>query len=32
MPNQKAEETEESLNCDGKIEWTMMLKLWAEIN
>jgi hypothetical protein len=27
MTNQKAEEKEESLNRDGKMEWTMMLKL-----
>jgi hypothetical protein len=30
MPNQKAEETEEGLNCDGKVEWTTVLKLWGQ--
>jgi hypothetical protein len=30
LPNQKAEGKEEDLNCDGKVEWTMMLKLWEK--
>jgi hypothetical protein len=27
MSNQKVQEKEEGINRDGKIEWTMMLKL-----
>jgi hypothetical protein len=30
MPNQKAEETEEGRNGDGKMELTMTLKLWRK--
>jgi hypothetical protein len=29
-PKQKAEEKEGGLNYDGKMEWTIMLKLWGK--
>jgi hypothetical protein len=30
IPNPNAEEKEQSLNLDGKMEWTMILKLWEK--
>jgi hypothetical protein len=30
LPNENAEEEAQGLNCEGKMEWTMMFMLWGE--